>query len=457
MSRADSLKRSNLCSRVLHIARDQLLELGGDVSVIDDVLHCAASLNGINAVATGKDSNSATDHSHSHTFFGDQHPPAGSMLARGSAADLQNIRDDILQPHSQDLPRAARINGLEHTRHSKRKRLDTTNDNANSYQHDLVINERQQRLSSRDAMPPPAQLLQDTSWTKVGRPAASRQLQSLDYNPGRHYDYAELIEGDNYSHLNGQPPMFKRVNPVTEHRSHGMFAPTTSNPTQRHADDGELDRDFRFSVPSRLESRLAGHSPSRLTLPPSTPSIVNYATPCRLGISANARTSKPPLPTPNNSRSPQRQVDHRSSTQSDAPAASPYFSSRLLATGQVTTSPYVNRFPPSPARPHGRSQSTVNPILHAPSAAAPWKLAWLTAPFRQGQHESQSRQGSSTERLHNESGAYRQPAGHRQSDNDQQPSINSFSSTSQPQTEHVDGGKSSRAPFASHGRRPARR
>ncbi|KAI4208583.1 MAG: hypothetical protein LQ346_000093 [Caloplaca aetnensis] len=209
--------------RVLHIARDQLLELGGDVSVIDDVLHCAASLNGINAVATGKDSNSATDHSHSHTFFGDQHPPAGSMLARGSAADLQNIRDDILQPHSQDLPRAARINGLEHTRHSKRKRLDTTNDNANSYQHDLVINERQQRLSSRDAMPPPAQLLQDTSWTKVGRPAASRQLQSLDYNPGRHYDYAELIEGDNYSHLNGQPPMFKRMTVSLTETSASLF------------------------------------------------------------------------------------------------------------------------------------------------------------------------------------------------------------------------------------------
>ncbi len=454
MLKADSHERSNLCSRVLHIARDQLLDLGGDVSVIDDFLHSAASINGMNALATGNDSNSATEHS--HTFFGDQHPPVDSMLARGSAADLQNIRDEILQPHSQDLPRAAQVNGLEHSRPSKRKRLDTTNNNTIFYQHNLDTNERQQRLSSRDAMPPPAQLLQDTSWTKLGRPAASRQLRSLDYKPGRHYDYAEMIEGDNYSHSNGEPPMFNRVKPVTEQRSYGMFAPTASNPTELHADDGELDREFRPSVPSRLESRLAGHSPSRLTLPPSTPSIVNYAIPCRLGISANARTSKPPLPTPNNSRSPQRQVGHRSSTRSEAPAASPFLSSSSLATGGVATSPYVNCVPPSLARPPGRSQSTINPILHSPSAAAPWKLAWLTAPFRKGPHESQSRRGSSTERLHNGSGAYRQPAGHRQFDN-AQPSINSFAFTDQPQIEHGAGGRSSRAPFASHGRRPARR
>lgn len=452
---ADSLKRSDLCSRVLHIARDHLLELGADVSVIDDVLHNAASLNGSSAVATLKESNSTTDDG--QTCFGDQHPPVGSLLARGSAADLRIIQDNIIQPHGQDLPPVAQSNGLGSGRTLKRKRLDTTDNLPISYQHNLDTNERQQRLSSRDVMPPPAQLLQDTSWTKHSRSAASRQFRILDHSPGRGDDYSEVAEGDKYNRLNSQRPMFNGAKPVTEDRSHGIFAPTAFNFRERHAHDGELDRNFRFSAPSRLGSRLAGLSPSRLTLPPSTPSIVNSATPRRLGISANARTSQPPLPTPKNSRSPQRQVSQRSSTQSDAPAASPYFSSRSLATGRVAQSPYLDRPPQPVLQPNARSHSTVNPLLHAPSAAAPWKLAWLTAPFKKGQREGQSRHGSSTEQLQNGSGAYSHPGGHRQSDRDQQPSINSFSFTSQPHIEHVVGGRSSRAPFASHGRRPARR
>lgn len=406
-------------------------------------------------MATGKESNSTTDDS--HTIFGDQHSPAGSLLARGSAADLQIIQDNVLQLQGQDLPRVAEMNGLQSSRTLKRKRLDTTENLAISYQHNLDSNERQQRLSSRDAMPPPAQLLQDTSWTKLSRPAASRQFRSIDHSPARRDDYGEEAVGDNYNRPNGQRPMFNGAKPMTEDRSHGMFAPTASYFREWHADDGELDRNFRFSAPSRLESRLAGLSPSRLTLPPSTPSVVNYATPRRLGISANARTSQPPLPTPKNSRSPQRQVSQHPSTQGDAPAASPFFSSRSLATGRDAPSPYVNRPPQQVAQPNARSHSTVNPLLHAPSAAAPWKRAWLTAPCKQGQRESQSRQGSSTEQLQNGSGAYRQPGGHRQSNNDQQPSINSFSFTNQPQIEHVIGGRSSRAPLASHGRRPARR
>ncbi|KAL8908631.1 MAG: hypothetical protein Q9207_000719 [Kuettlingeria erythrocarpa] len=67
-------------------------------------------------------------------------------------------------------------------------------------------------------MPPPAQLLQDTSWTKLGRPAASRQFQSLDYNPGRHYDYAKMIKGDKYR-ANPQLILFSTLQALQRHGS----------------------------------------------------------------------------------------------------------------------------------------------------------------------------------------------------------------------------------------------
>ncbi|KAL8926457.1 MAG: hypothetical protein Q9208_003000 [Pyrenodesmia sp. 3 TL-2023] len=237
----DCLAATESLSRVLHIARDQLLELGADVSVVDDVLHNAASLSGSSAVATLKESNSTTDDG--QTCFGDQHPPVGSLLARGSAADLRIIQDNILQPYGQDLPPVAQSNGLESGRTLKRKRLDTTDKVPISYQHNGDTNGRQQRLSSRDAMPPPVQLLQDTSWTKHSR----------------HDDYSEVAEGDNYNRSNSQCPIFNGAKPVTEDRSYSIFAPTAFNFRERHTHDGVTPQTTFFFMLQALQRHGSSH------------------------------------------------------------------------------------------------------------------------------------------------------------------------------------------------------
>lgn len=409
-------------------------------------------------MASGKESISNTNDS--HTVLEDQNLAASSSLARGSAADLQILRDNVLQPDDHELPHAAQVGGFEDSRPLKRKRLDTTTDLRMQHQHSPDEDRILQQPSSRDAMPPPTQLMHDTTWMNLNKPATSRQYQTINQTPSRNSHTSPIPQDHSCTLSHVQRPTFSRASIISGDRSYGVsenMLPATSNLLRQcQFDDGELDQKFRFSAPSRVESRPLGVSPNRLTLPPSTPSLFNYTIPRRIGISANARTSKSSLPTPKNSRSPQRRVSSRPPTQSNAPAASPYFSSRSLASGPVAPGPYINRPPQQMAQPTARSHSTVNPPMYAPTASAPWKLSWLTAPFRQGQHESQSQQGLRTERLQNGSGAYRQPAGY-QHRNDQRPSLNSFSFMNQPQIENVDVGKSSQAAYASHGRRPARR
>lgn len=319
-----------------------------------------------------------------------------------------------------------------------------------------------QQPSSKDEMPPPAQLLHNTTWTNPDRQALSRQYRSLGQIPGRHSHNGPTSLEDDFSPSDigsTRGPMFNGTDNVPEDRSYdvpeNMMPAASLSLKEPQIDDGELDRNFR-TAPSRLGSRLSGISSSRITLPPSTPSIFNHHTPRRIGLSANVRTSRPPLPTSASSRSPPRKIGYYPPAPSNAPAASPYFSNRALPNSQVSQSPYVDSQSLPVAPPNHRSRSTINAPIHAPAASAPWKLPWLTAPFRQGQRESQSRQGSSAEQLHNGSGAYRQPGGH-QHVHDQRPSLNGFSFATQPQIENANGGRSSRTPFASHGRRPARR
>lgn len=435
----------------------------GDVSVVDDALHLAASLRGGTAGDAGKQSVSTTDGS--HTVLGDQGPPAKSLLARGSAADLQIIQDHVRHPNDQELSQTAQTHGSDGNRPSKRKRLETISEFEIHQQRSPNVDGMLQRRSSRDEMPPPTQLLHDTTWTNLNQPVVARRYQSINQVPGGH-DRSDSTHLDNDYTLSNNGSAGYSFRNVPEERPCGEFAsvasPAPNYPRNRQFDDGELDRDFRFTAPSRLESRLSGVSPNRLTLPPSTPSVVSHRFPRRIGLSANVRTSKPPLPTPENSRSPERRVGYRPTTQTNAaPAASPYFRSRTLTTSQMVTSPFINRPSQPMAPPNPRSYTSCNnPPMHTPAASTPWKLSWLTAPYKRDQSDTPGRrQGSSTEqRLQNGSGAYRHPGGHQNANNDdRRPSNNSFSFTDQPRINSTDGGRSSRAAFASHGRRPARR
>lgn len=391
----------------------------------------------------------------SETPLGDRNLAAGSLLARGSAADLRIIQNNALSRHDREPLQSNQSNQYDDCRTSKRKRSCTAAEFVLRHPHNVNDSDpMQQQLSSRDIMPPPPRRLQDANSTISIRPASSRLHQYVDQSPSRSGHYGRT---DDYNFIT-RPATYTRAGMLSEDLSNDAFEGTAQVPAsflgERHIDDSKVDQNFGF--PS-LGSRQPGVSPNRLTLPSSTPSMVSRATPHRVGMLANARTSKSALPRPESSRSPHRMANYRVPSNGQGPSASPYFGSRRLPANQAVASPFINRPSLSAGRQSTPNHSAANPPILAPTASTPWKqLSWFTAPFRQGQHQGQTQQRSITEELQSGSGAYRQPCA-RQHVTDQRPSHNSFSFTNQPQIESLDRGYGSRNIFAKHGRRAARR
>ncbi|KAL8784663.1 MAG: hypothetical protein Q9213_003833 [Squamulea squamosa] len=412
-------------SRALQSARDQLYELRGDVSIIDNALQQAASLR---VPPTTKSI------------------PAESLLARGSAMDLQSIQDGVQPRDNWDSPLTAQAAQYTNEPSSKKRRLVTVDNLAKQHKHKLGTHRSQQRLTSRDAMPPPPGRLpknhlppQSRHWSSCpSQTLEPHTMETLNAHKPLPFHSNTYIEGTTISHVSSPT----RGKTATASRPNYIPTGTNSNTPLsiwQQRNDGELGKAFHASV---LASRSSGLSTNRLSLPPTTPSVFKHSTPRRrVGISANARTSQPPFLTPESPSSLQGRFDHRNPGHTNQPIASPHFSNQALPGLQNIQRPYTN----------GAALSVLpKPI----TSNAPQRFTWLPPPQRRVDHQDQERPHG--EELQGGSGAYRRPAGSRNPDGES-PSLNSFSFMSKPQIEADVVGRKLGASFMNHGRRAARR
>ncbi|KAL9596416.1 MAG: hypothetical protein Q9219_005800 [cf. Caloplaca sp. 3 TL-2023] len=435
--------------QALQSARDQISNLGGETLAIDNILHHAAGLRRPNDLPRSKPSSSTVDSS--ETLPGNKIPPAGSLLARGSAADLQIIRNNVLFQNEHNFPNTSHVTERDDRQPLKRKRPDTVDTSLSLQAHIPDPDLRPQRLVSRDIMPPPLRRSRGISSTKSGRPSPSHLHWSVGQNSSKPDDHNESLHHDEYGLPNTGLSKYTEASIVSQGQPYITFGTSAiAAPNifgERKVDDRDLARGFRFPAPSRLESRPSTVSPYRLTLPPNTPSLFSRTTPYHVGMTANVRSSKPSILMDERLPSRTRGVHDNQLDNSHGFAASPYFSNRTLPANHAVPSPYVDRL--SPSMNHSRS------AIAASTASASWKHhSSLTAPFKQGQHQDQ--RPPSAREFHSRSGACR-PRGCQEERTYQLPSMNGFSFTNQPHLGTANKGRSASATFVKRGRRAARR
>ncbi|KAL8835352.1 MAG: hypothetical protein Q9170_003341 [Blastenia crenularia] len=456
------LAASEPLGRALRLARQQLFGLGGETSFIDEALHHASSLAGNVSLHKSKPSFSTVDGR--ATPFGDPKPHAGSLLARGSAADFQILQKNILSTHPQELLQSAKVHKDEGHRPLKRKRPEPVHNSAVLYPqrpHRPDTEASQQRVQNSEIMPPPPWPFQDTTWKNSSRPIPLRRQLYMDRSPSNSGHFSQTSQADAHRHSNARLPTYLKTSMISEDMSHNAYetkAPMCAGfPIVRQITDCEMDRNFSFCAPSHSGSRPSGLSPNRLMLPPSTPSIVPRATPRLIGMSANVRTSKPAFPTPESLNILHRNVAYRASGNNHGPGPSPYFGNQSLPVTPAAPSRLTDRPSFSMDRQSLTKHPAVDPPVLAPTASTSWKqLPWLTAPFDHGQNLGQDQQKSVNAGPQNGSGAFRQP-GTRHHVKTQRPSINSFLFTNESHVEGVGIERSSRAAFSSPERRAVRR
>ncbi|KAL8953801.1 MAG: hypothetical protein Q9222_000366 [Ikaeria aurantiellina] len=441
--------------RALRVARDQLYGLQGDVSFIDNALNLAAKLKA-STTATENRLSSSTTMDDDQALQANIDTPVESLLARGSAADLETIHEAVPWPELHGSPQTMKMSQRADGPFSKRPQLD------NAMGHGRRQRDRSsspgQRLSSRDAMPPPPK---DYRRSRVsGRGDRPIPLRNQDHDrsfeqklpsSGR-IGYNAMVSGnETRASTPRSRSMGRRNDGYNVHLSDSYNNHQSTHQIQQGS-DGELDQDFRFSLPQRHTS---GISPIRLTLPPSTPSIASLTNQRRrLGISANARTSQRPFPTPNSMSFLPERFGHRPSSDFHRSIPSPHFSKQGFATRDTAQAPDSGH----QALPNMDQGLTAGFNRHA-FAPAPidqgmGKLSWLTAPFNHAQyHIPRSSHGQD---LLSGSGAYRMPGGPRETVN-QTPSTNALSFTNEPQVGEQLLGQTSKATFANHSRRAVRR
>ncbi|KAL8928370.1 MAG: hypothetical protein Q9172_000962 [Xanthocarpia lactea] len=416
-------------NRALQSARGQLYELGGDVSYIDDALQQATSLRA-DAVFP-KDRPSDADIEDIQIPQAKKNIPAGSLLARGSAIDLRSIQDGVKLQESWDSPLTARAGQNNNEPSPKRRRLGTADNHEIYHQHASNLHNLQQRLGSRDAMPPPSRhppkdhpLQQSTLWSSSrSRDPEPHSTETLDAHRPLPYLSRPYNEGTTGSHISspvlGETATGSKPRLMLS-RAHSIL----SRSIGERDNDGELDK---FPYSTVLGRHSSGLPTTRLTLPPSTPSALKYTSPLRrVGISANARTSQPPFLTPESSSSLQERFRHRNPAHNNNhPIASPHFSNQTIPSLQNSTQrPYTNNptFPPTSksitSTPRINNHSTLPSTNHSPH-----KFSWL--PALRGHTQLQDQQRPHAEELQSGSSAYRHPM--------HQPlSLNSFSFANKP-------------------------
>ncbi|CAO1600872.1 MAG: hypothetical protein LQ349_001448 [Xanthoria aureola] len=429
-------------SRALQSARDQLDQLKGDVSLIDNALQLATDLR-LNATLA-KDRPPTTTLNEIQMPPANTNTPAGSLLAHGSAVDLLSIQDGVKLQDSWDMHLTARAG--QHTREplAKRRRF-VTADNLGTQHHDgSDLRSQQRRRTSRDAMPPPSEYppkiypLRETGQWPAYESQNPRQflMTKLDTHGSPHERTTALhsstpIRGETSG---GYKPLLV---------PNGNY-PNTSRSIWEPDNDGELDQGLQ---PSMSGIRSSGHPISRLTLPPSTPAL-HYTTPRRrVGISANARTSQPQFLTPESSNSMQESIGHRTPGCNSQTVASRHFSNKAVPLFPTVQRPYT----------HGMAFSTVPQRITSnsePGDLAQQKFSWL--PPLRGRVERHDQHDTKSGELEGISAAYRRPGGPRQSIH-QPPSLNSFSFTNKPHIGSDTVGRTSDANSVNHGRRAVRR
>ncbi len=434
-----------LSRSALQSARDQLYQLKGDVSLIDNALQLATDLR-LNA-ALAKDRPRTTSLNEMQMPPANTNTPAGSLLARGSAVDLLTIQDGVKLQDNWDLHLTARAG--QHTREpwAKRRRFVTADNLRTQHHHGSDLQSQPRRRTSRDAMPPPSEyppknhpLSETGQWPAYESQSPPQFLmKALDTHGSPRERTTVLhsstpIRGETSG---GYEPLLV---------PNGNY-PTTSRSIWEPDNDGELDRALRPSMSGIRSSGLTGHPITRLTLPPSTPAF-QYTTPRRrVGISANARTSQPQFLTPESSSSLQERIDHRNPGRNSQTVASRHFSNKGLPSFPTVQRPYT----------HGMAFSTVPQRITSsskPGDLAQQNFSWL--PPLRGQVERHDQPHTKAGELEGISEAYRRPGGPRQSIH-QPPSLNSFSFTNKPHIGSDTVGRTSDANSVNHGRRAVRR
>ncbi len=412
----------------LQSARGQLYDLGGDVSYIDDALQQATSLR-VDAVFP-KDRSSNADIEDIQIPQAKKNVPAGSLLARGSAIDLQSIQDGVKLQESWDSPLTARAGHNNNEPSPKRRRLGTADNHEIYHQHASNLHSLQQRLGSRDAMPPPSRhppknQQQSGLWSSSqSRGPEPHLIETLDAHRPLPYLSKPYNEGTTGSHISS-PILGETATGSKPRLMLSRAHSTLSRSIGERDNDGELDR---VPYSTFLGRRSSGLPTTRLTLPPSTPSAFKHTSPLhRVGISANARTSQPPFLTPESSSSLQERFRHRNPAHNNNQIiASPHFSNQTIPSLHSSTQrPYTNNttFPPASksitSTPRINNPSTLPSTNHSPH-----KFSWL--PALRGHAERQDQQRPHAEEPQSGSSAYRHPI--------RQPlSLNSFSFANKPQ------------------------
>ncbi|KAL8660039.1 MAG: hypothetical protein Q9226_000117 [Calogaya cf. arnoldii] len=427
-------------SRALQSARDQLFQLRGDVSLIDNALQLAANLRINAALPADPPPTTSTNEMQANTST-----PAGSLLARGSAVDLQSIQDGVKLQDIRDAHLTARVGQCTQEPSPKRRRVGTPDNLGRRYHQESDLQSLQQRRASRDAMPPPS-----------GHPPKNHPLHESGHRSSHHsqspYHYlmgaldTDGPLGESTTPLQNSSPARAEISASYNPRliPNGYY-PNTSRTIWERDNDGELDQALQSSN-SRIRS--SGHPIPRLTLPPSTPTL-KYATPRRrVGISANARTSQPPFLTPDSSSSLQGRMDHYNrGHNSNQIVASPHFSNKTLPSLHTSQRPYTNGMAFSTVPKS--TTSTPKPNDHASRS-----FSWL--PALRGQVEHQNQHKTKADELESSSGAYRRPGGSRPTIH-QPPSLNSFSFVNKPHIGSDAVGRGSGAGSVNHRRRAVRR
>ncbi|KAL9001215.1 MAG: hypothetical protein Q9169_000399 [Polycauliona sp. 2 TL-2023] len=443
-------------SRALQSARDQLHQLRGDVSLVDNALRMVTNLR-VNAALSGG----------RPPVIGSNEilvpptnvkTPAGSLLARGSALDLQSIQEGLILQDNRDQHSTHQANQCIHEPSPKKRRLESAQNLARQHQHDPDAHTLRQRLDSRDAMPPPPERPPRNPLSHQRQQRSSSEFQDLDpYSTGAPKLHRPVHESTTALH-NSSPLRTEVPVGYSPHLIPNRNYPNTSRSGWEQTTDGELDTTLHPSIP---EIHSVGHATTpRLTLPPSTPAF-RYTTPRhRVGISANARTSQPPfLQTPDRSYSLQGTTGrghHNPAEQHNYHhiVASPHFSNKTLPSFHNTMQrPYTNgmtSFPTVPTKTFGSSPHK----LDGPTSQ---NFSWLPAQRgqagrRQDQHKADTGMPDSR------SGAFSRPGGGARRSVQQPLSLNSFSFTNRP---HIGNSDSTQRRLdtssVNHGRRAVRR
>ncbi|KAL8682762.1 MAG: hypothetical protein Q9186_001184 [Xanthomendoza sp. 1 TL-2023] len=456
----------------LRQARDQLYGFRGDVSFIDNALQLAASLRMDGAVPGRRPIDSIGEGLSMPSANVDI--PAGSLLACGSAVDLKSIQNGVEIPDDWDSPLTAGAAPYNNGSLPKRRRLGPTDNYGTGQQHGSDTCSLQQRLASRDMMPPPSGRLLKKPQPNASRPWSSSRSQNSDHASwealngcGQPSCYSKSYdEEQNISHISSpsigasftgpKPRLASMTRGIGPNLSRFVYDQQDINPSlsrtiyDQRDNDGELDKAL---LSSSHRSHPSSLSTNRLTLPPSTPSVVSCNTPRRsVGMSANIRTSQPSYLTPKSTSSLQARVSHRNPIQYNQPMASPHFRNRTLASFNTTHRPYTKEsaFSQDPS-----SDPRLDMPMFGSTNSAPRQFSWLNAPLP-GQVQRQNQRGTNNkDEVQSGSGAYRRP-GARQS-MDQGLSLNSFSFTSHPQIGDGTVERRFGNSFINHGRRAAHR